>query len=308
MELRQLRYFVAVAEELHFGRAARRVHIAQPPFSQQIKSLEEEIGARLLERNSRKVWLTNEGRYFYRQAVSILEQAQEAASTVARMSKGEYGNIKVGFTETAMDSLLPEAVRSFSSKYPGVSVQFSQFGTSNQLENIRSGKLDLGFSTIFHYAMEELSSVKLFSKKHILAVPEDHIFTQKDSVSLEEIAQENLIMFPRAGQPDLHDAIMKMFTSKGFSPAISQEISGLSGASALIASGMGVTFLPENSHITRKGIALVPLQDDFPSMDIFMVWKSDEYSNTAAVFMEQVAAYFSVSDFFANEIVSSETP
>ncbi len=303
MELRQLRYFIAVAEELHFGRAARRVHIAQPPFSQQIKGLEEEVGARLLERNSRKVRLTSEGRYFYSQAVAIVEQAEEAAHTVGRMAKGEYGSIKVGFTETAMDSLLPEAVRSFSNRYPGVSMQFSQFGTSTQLERIRTGKLGVGFSTIFLHAMDGLSSVKLFSKNHVLAVPEDHIFTSRDSISLEEIAEENLIMFPRAGQPDLHDSIMKAFTSKGLVPILSQEVSGLSGASALIASGMGVTFLPENSRISRKGIALVPLQEDFPGMDIYMVWNSEEYSNTAAVFMEQVADYFSISKSFADEIL-----
>ncbi|CCO23792.1 LysR family transcriptional regulator [Maridesulfovibrio hydrothermalis] len=304
MELRQLRYFVAVAEELHFGRAARRVHIAQPPFSQQIKGLEEEIGARLLERNSRKVRLTGEGRYFYKQALSILSQAEEAAATVARMAKGEYGNIKVGFMEIAMDSLLPEAVRSFRHRYPGVSVQLSQFGATIQLQRIHSGELDVGFSTVYLHAMEGLSSVKLFSKNHVLAVPEDHIFTGRDSISLEEIAGEQLIMFPRTGQPDLHDAIMEAFTFKGLTPVISQEVSGLSGASALIASGMGVTFLPENSRVSRKGITLVPLAEEFPSMDIYMVWNKEEYSNTAGVFMERVADYFSVTKSFADEVSS----
>ncbi len=302
MELRQLRYFIAVAEELHFGRAARRVHIAQPPFSQQIKSLEEELGAKLLERNSRKVRLTSEGRYFYQQAISILDRTEEAASTVGRMAKGGYGNIKVGFTETAMDSMLPESVRSFSHRYPGVSMQFSQFGTSAQLELIRSGGLDVGFSSIYRHAMDGLSSVRLFAKNHVLAVPEDHIFTSRDSVSLAEMAGEHLIMFPRSGQPDLHDEIMKAFGKRGLSPVISQEVSGLSGASALVASGMGVTFLPENSRTVRKGIALVPLKEEFPGMDIYMVWNSEQYSNTSGVFMEWVADYFSVSKPFAEEI------
>ncbi|HAS89372.1 MAG TPA: LysR family transcriptional regulator [Desulfovibrio sp.] len=302
MELRQLRYFIAVAEELHFGRAARRVHIAQPPFSQQIKGLEEELGARLLERNSRKVRLTNEGRYFYKQAVDIVAQAEEAAETVGRMAKGEYGNIRVGFTETAMDSLLPEAVRSFSHRYPGVSTRLGQFGSSIQLERIRSGGLDVGFSTVFLHAMEGLSSVKLFSRKHELAVPEDHIFTVGKIVSLTEIAQENLLMFPRSGQPDLYDAIMNTFASKGLVPKVQQEISGFSGSSALISSGMGVTFLPENSRVSRKGIAMVPISDDFPGMDIYMVWNREEYSNTAGVFMEWVADYFSVSKSFAEKV------
>lgn len=302
MELRQLRYFIAVAEELHFGRAARRVHIAQPPFSQQIKALEEELGARLLDRNSRKVRLTSEGRYFYRQALGILDRAEEATSTVGRMARGEYGNIKIGFTETAMDSLLPEAVRSFSHRYPGVAMQFSQFGTSTQLEQIRSGALDVGFSSIFSYGMDGLSSVKLFTKKHVLAVPEDHIFTSKGSVSLTEVAGESLIMFPRSGQPDLHDSMMKSFRSRGLSPVVGQEVSGLSGASALVASGMGVTFLPENSRTSRKGIALVPLNEDFPGMDIYMVWSMTDYSNTCGVFMEWVADYFSVSRQFVEEI------
>ncbi|NDV22882.1 LysR family transcriptional regulator [Desulfovibrio sp. JC022] len=302
MELRQLRYFIAVAEELHFGRAARRVHIAQPPFSQQIKGLEEELGARLLERNSRKVRLTNEGRYFYKQAMDIVAQAEDAAATVGRMAKGEYGNIKVGFMEIAMDSLLPEAVRSFSHRYPGVSVRLSQFGASIQLQKISSGEMDVGFSTVYLHAMEGLSSVKLFSRKHVLAVPEDHIFTAEKSVSLTEIARENLLMFPRSGQPDLYDAIMDAFTSRGLVPRVKQEISGLSGASALISSGMGVTFLPENSRVSRKGIAMVPVSDEFPSMDIYMVWNREDYSNTAGVFMEWVADYFSVSRSFAGMV------
>ena len=302
MELRQLRYFIAVAEELHFGRAARRVHIAQPPFSQQIKALEEEIGARLLERNSRKVRLTNEGRYFYKQAMDIMAQVEEATATVGRMSKGEYGNVRVGFLEIAMDSLLPEAVRSFSHRYPGVSVRLSQFGASIQLEKIHSGELDVGFSTVYLHAMEGLSSVKLFSKKHVLAVPEDHIFTAKKSVSLNDIAQENLLMFPRTGQPDLYDSIMESFAVRGLVPRVRQEISGLSGASALISSGMGVTFLPDNSRVSRKGIAMVPISDEFPCMDIYMVWNRDDYSNTAGVFMEWVADYFSVSGAFAGQV------
>ncbi|NDV27900.1 LysR family transcriptional regulator [Desulfovibrio sp. JC010] len=302
MELRQLRYFIAVAEELHFGRAARRVHIAQPPFSQQIKSLEEEIGARLLERNSRKVRLTNEGRYFYKQAMDIMAHVEEATATAGRMAKGEYGNVRVGFLEIAMDSLLPEAVRSFSHRYPGVSVRLSQFGASIQLEKIHSGELDVGFSTVYLHAMEGLSSVKLFSKKHVLAVPEDHIFTAKKSVSLKDIAGENLLLFPRTGQPDLYDSIMDAFTSRGLVPKVRQEISGLSGASALISSGMGVTFLPDNSRVSRKGIAMVPISDDFPRMEIYMVWNREDYSNTAGVFMEWVADYFSVSGAFAGEV------
>ncbi|MBI9112556.1 LysR substrate-binding domain-containing protein [Maridesulfovibrio ferrireducens] len=300
MELRQLRYFIAVAEELHFGRAAQRVHIAQPPFSQQIKSLEEEIGAKLLERNSRKVRLTEEGRYFYEQAVSILEQTDLAVSTVSRMAKGESGSVKVGFMEIAMDSLLPEAIRAFRHKHSDVSVLISQLGASAQLERIRSDELDVGFSTVFMHGMEGLASIRLFSKKHVLAVPDDHAFTRKKSLSLKEIAKEKLIMFPRAGQPDLHDSIMQAFSKRGLVPIISQEVSGLSGAAALISSGMGVAFLLDNSHVSRTGITLIPVIEEFPSMDIFMVWNKDSCSNTAKVFMERVADYFSVSKIIFN--------
>jgi DNA-binding transcriptional LysR family regulator len=296
MELRQLKYFVAVAEELHFGRAAKRAHIAQPPFSQQIKSLEEDVGAKLLERNSRNVRLTAEGQYFYEQAVSILEKIDLTASTVGRMAKGETGRVKVGFMEIAMDSLVPEAIRAFRNKYSDVSILISQLGAIVQLKRIRSGDLDVGFSTVFMHGMEGLESLRLFSKKHVLAVPDDHSFTHKKKLTLKDIAKEKLIMFPRTGQPDLYDSMMEAFSKRELVPIISQEVSGLSGAAALISSGMGVAFLPDNSHVSRKGITLIPLEEDFPLMDIYMVWNKDSCSNTAKIFMESVAGYFAVSN------------
>ncbi|WP_031481844.1 LysR substrate-binding domain-containing protein [Maridesulfovibrio frigidus] len=302
MELRQLRYFVAVAEELHFGRAARRVHIAQPPFSQQIKGLEEEIGAKLLERNSRNVQLTAEGQYFYGQAVSILAQAQVVALTVARMAKGESGCVNVGFMEVAMDSPLPEAIRGFRHSSPDVSVQISQLGGSAQLAKIRSGELDVGFSTVFLHGMDGLASIRLFSKKHAIAVPDDHKFAREKSLSLEDIADEKLILFPRSGQPDLHDSIIKAFSKKRLVPIISQEVAGLSGAAALIASGMGITFLPDSSRVIREGITLIPIRDEFPTMDLFMVWKRGDLSNTNKGFMESVADYFLKCTSFFDEI------
>lgn len=253
-----------------------------------------------MERDSRNVRLTAEGQYFYEQAVLILEQSELAASTVGRMAKGETGRVQVGFMEIAMDSLVPEAIRTFRNKFSGVSVLISQLGATVQLERIRTGELDVGFSTVFMHGMEGLESLKLFSKKHVLAVPDDHLFTRKKKLTLKDIAKDKLIMFPRAGQPDLYDSMMEAFSKKGLEPIISQEVAGLSGAAALISSGMGVAFLPDNSHVSRKGITLIPIMEDFPLMDIYMVWNKDSCSNAAKKFMESVADYFAVSSVADN--------
>lgn len=298
MELRQLKYFVAVAEELHFGRAAKRVHIAQPPLSQQIKALEEELGARLFERSSRKVELTAEGRYLLDEAREILDRVSDAMETVGRMVRGEAGRMHVGFMEIAMDSHLPEIMRHFRAGYPDVGVRVSQLGASVQLERLRNGELDVGFCSVFRHGLQGLEDRLLFEKEHFLAMPEDHPLTRKEKVSLEDVAEERLIMFPRFGQPDLYDSILEAFTMKGLYPDVGQEVAGISGVTALIAAGMGVSFVPENTRIQRKGIVTRPIDGDFPAMDIYMVWKKGEPAAALRLFLEEVAASYRLGPVF----------
>lgn len=300
MELRQLKYFLAVAEELHFGRAARKVHIAQPPLSQQIKALEEELGAKLFIRNSRNVELTAEGRFFQEEALAIIEKINHAADTVGRMSKGEKGRISVGFMEIAMDSHLPEIIRSFKFDYPDVRVKVTQLGTSAQMDKLREDQLEVGFCSVFRYGLQDLEYKLLFRKEHLLAMPEDHPLADKKSVSLEDVAKERLIIFPRSGHPDLYDSIFESFNSKGLLPRTSQEVAGISGVTALIAAGMGVSFIPENTRIERKGIVTRTISDDFPTMDIYMVWKKGQPAAVVRLFMDEVASFYELEPVFDN--------
>lgn len=292
MELRQLRYFLAVAEELHFGRAAKKVHIAQPPLSQQIKALEEELGAKLFVRSSRKVELTAEGRYFMEEVTAILDRLNHVSNTILRMTKGETGCISVGFLEIAMDSSLPEIIRGFKCDYPDIRVNVSQLGASVQLERLRKEVLEVGFCSVYKYGLQDLDYKLLFKKELFLAMPEDHRLTSKRSVTLEDVSKERLIIFPRAGHPDLYDGILEAFTSKGYLPDIRQEVAGISGVTALIAAGMGVSFVPENTRIQRKGIVTRPLEDDFPTMDIYMVWKKGEPAAAVQRFLDEVTAFY----------------
>jgi DNA-binding transcriptional LysR family regulator len=300
MELRQLKYFLAVAEELHFGRAAEKVHIAQPPLSQQIKALEEELGAKLFLRNSRNVQLTEEGKYFRKEAVEIFDKINNAADTVFRMAKGETGRISVGFMEIAMDSHLPEIIRSFKYDYPDVRVKVSQLGASSQMEKLRTGQLQVGFCSAYKYGLQDLDYKLLFRKQHLLAMPEDHALAAKDSVTLEDVAGERLIIFPRVGHPDLYDSIFAAFHKKNIFPGPAQEVAGISGVTALIAAGMGVSFVPENTRIQRKGIVTRPLADNFPTMDIYMVWKKGEPTAVVSLFLEEVAAFYELESVFAS--------
>ena len=243
MEFRQLRYFVAVAQELHFGKAAERLEITQPALSKQIRTLETELDIELLTRTKRSVTLTKAGEVFLVQAQQLLQQAEEAIKLAKRTSLGELGRLVIGYTATATYTVLPELIRRFRVQYPQVELEMWELSTEAQVTAINQGEIDLGF---LHPPIDSrgLELHPLLAEEFVAVLPKNHPLTAKDSISLVDLTQESFILHPRVEGPFLYDGFLKLCRQAGFEPQIIQEVNSHQSRICLVAAGMGITFIP----------------------------------------------------------------
>ena len=211
MELRHLRYFVVVAEELHFRRAAERLHMSQPPLSQQIRALEEEVGATLLLRNQRQVELTAAGAAFLERAREILTLVEDAALEARRVQRGEVGRLAIGFVGSAMYSFVPELLRAFREQFPDVVLRLQELGTSEQLRQLENGRLDVGFMRL-PVLRPELRVETVCEEPVIAALPDLHPLAAKRRLSLEDLEGQPLVLLTRSGAPGLRAALARRST------------------------------------------------------------------------------------------------
>lgn len=279
MELRQLRYFSVVAEELHFRRAAQRLHISQPPLSQQIRQLEEELGVKLLERNNRNVELTEAGRVFWEHAAEVLQGVGKAAQAARSAAKGETGCLRIGFVAPAMDGALPEIIREYKQRRPGVVLELLELGSTEQLARLRAGMLDVGFLRAHqrkgapNVLDEREFHVQLFSRQpHVLAIPQGRPLAKKQEIALSDLAETPLVLFPRRVQPGLYDALMDCFANEQVRVNIAQEVIGARTAIALVQAGLGVAVVPgADARESRNGVAFRPVAPALPAVEILRV-------------------------------------
>ena len=217
MELRHLRYFVAVAEELHFGRAAARVHTAQSSFSAQIRDLEQEIGVKLLHRTKRQVHLTDAGRVFLVQARSTLKQAEQAIRAAKRAEEGHAGTLAIGFVPSADCISFPEIVKRFRQQHADVQIELRNLIASEQVEALRQGELDIGFMRPLR--LEKTINTERILREPVEAVlPKKHRLLSKSELSLEDVAEEELILCSRIHAPLQHDVIIAQFRAANLVP------------------------------------------------------------------------------------------
>ncbi len=263
MELRHLRYFVAVAEERHVTRAARRLGIQQPPLSQQIQALERELGVQLLHRRPRGVELTEAGRALLADARAILAHVDHALAVTRRTARGEQGRIAIGFTSSApFHPLVPRVVRAFREAHPRVSLQMEEGGTPELLEGLGSERLDAAFIRTDVAGPEGLAVETLLAEPMVLAVPKRHPFARAGSrVALRALADETFIVYRRGSGPGLYDAIIAACQSAGFSPRIGQEAPRVVSTLNFVAAGLGVTLVPASlARMRLDGVAFRALR------------------------------------------------
>lgn len=285
MELRHLRYFVAVAEELHFGRAAVRLHVAQPSLSRQIQVLERELGASLFVRRNRRIELTTAGRVFLEGARQTLEAADIAARDTQRAARGEIGRLAIGFVGSAAYVVLPSLLRAFRMRYPDVALSLHAMTTQEQVTAFQNRSIQIG---ILRPPVGErmLALQTVAHESLVVALPESHPLAQSERVLLAALANEPLILYPRADGPGVHDAIVSQCLQAGFTPRIVQEAAEMTTIAGLVAGGIGIALvLASTDHLHSWGVAYRPVDGDIPSWELALAWRQDDTSAVVRAFL-----------------------
>ncbi|MGF1470228.1 MAG: LysR family transcriptional regulator [Rubrobacteraceae bacterium] len=259
MELRELRYFVAVAEEQSFIRAAKRLHMSQPPLSLQIKNLEKELGVKLLERRPRKVFLTDEGRILLDRARVILNEVQEAEAELKGAKLGVGGKIEVGFISSVALNLLPPAIRLFRERYEKVKVELRELSSEQQAEALYKGEIQVGLIRQ-PFQAPYLETEPVLEERLVLAMPGDHPLSTLEEVPLEEIRNLPMVFFTRQLSPTLYAKIVRLHRRADVFPTIVQDAAHLQTIIGLVASGAGLAILPGSAEwFVREDVAYRPL-------------------------------------------------
>ncbi len=251
MDLKQLRYFIAVAEELHFGRAAARLFISQPALSFDIKKLEEQLGIQLLVRNNKSVKLTNAGQVLLDEARNLLLQAEKVKRLTQLSAEGAVGQLRVGFVNSMLYRGRPRAMARFEEQHPNMEVVLMEMNTSEQAQALQRGQIDIGF---VHWAKlpTEIVSECLVADPFLCCLPAGHRLAGQPSVDLAELREEAFILFPRSLSPHYHDLIIARCVDAGFSPYIRHEARLWQTIAAMVGLGMGVALLPETLCLAWK--------------------------------------------------------
>ena len=287
MELRHLRYFAAVAEELHFGRAAKRLHISQPPLSMQIRALEEELGVTLLNRTQRSVSLTQAGNALLAEAKHILARVDQAILTTRRAGRGEIGELLVGFISVADYNVLPEVLREFRRRFPLVNLTLREATTDAQLRDLVAGRIDVGF-VLPPVNEPALESVAILREPLIAALPEKHPLARKPGkLALEKLKDAPFILIPRANAPGLYDDIVSCCKTAGFSPRVEQEAIQMQTIVSLVSAELGVALIPASMmHLRRTGVTYKALRGGSPPIEIHLVWRRGDDLPALRVFVD----------------------
>ncbi len=292
IELRPLRYFVAVAEEMHFGRAAARLHMTQPPLSQTIQALESQLGTPLFSRTRRSVALTAAGRALLPEAQRLLMQAESLPALVQRAAAGESGQLRLAFVSSADYSVLPVALREFRSAYPAVQIDLREATSDVQLEELAAGNIDLGI--LIPPVPDKLKTIldyfPVLTEPLVLALPADSkLATATRKVSLKSCAGLPLIIFPRRLAPALHDQILGCFREAGLTPSIEQEAIQMQTIVGLVAAGMGIALVPQSvSNLKRPGVEYRALKEASPLVEIGLAWRRDNTSPVLQSFLDLI--------------------
>jgi DNA-binding transcriptional LysR family regulator len=284
MELRKLRYFVVLAEELHFGRAAQRLHITQPPLSMAIQSLEDELGVKLFERAPRRVTLTHAGATFVEQARTLLARADDAIELTRAADRGEVGRLRIGFMSATIYTLLPPLLRDFAARFPAVRLVLRELAMPQQLLLLRNGEIDVGF---VRPPIEdaELDAETVLSESLVVALPRGHELAKLRQIPARRLAPESFVLFQRQPGLVLHHLVLRFCIQNGFTPRVAQEATQAHAVVGLVSAGIGVALVPASVQCTRmRGVEYRPLRERSPPVETVLAWRRADASPVLAAF------------------------
>lgn len=288
-EVWQLRYFIAVAETLHFGRAAERLHISQPPLSRAIRALETRVGADLLRRTRRRVELTPQGMHFLEEARRTMAQLERAVQEVRGMGQGELGRVRVGFVSLADFGVLPGLLRAYKSARPGVTLTLREMLSPDQAVALARGELDFGLLLPPVTEAPLLDYTVVQHERFVAALPARHpLAREKGTVAMKQLAGERFVMVPREIAPGLYDIVTGLAARAGFSLHVTQEAIQMQTVVSLVSSGMGTAVVPASlAALGRKGVVYRPLADRHPALELWLAWRRGALAPAARDFLAQ---------------------
>ncbi|MFL9870139.1 LysR family transcriptional regulator [Paraburkholderia megapolitana] len=278
---RLLNQFIAVAEELHFGRAAARLHMAQPPLSQAIQNLEEMVGVALFARSRHFVALTPAGKVFLDEARALLAQGQQAIDAARRANEGVSGRVAVGFVGSVSYELLPRMLRQFRIRFPTIHIDLRELTSVEQIENLRTGKIDIGILRLPINDAADLNVRTIEVERFIAVIPRDHRLAAAQTIRLEDLADDAFMTFPPDRVPSLHAKFLLACEAAGFSPRIALEAWQMASMVSLVAAGIGVVLLPAQVRTSpHPGVVYKDLANDSDhfQLRIAVAWRSNDVS------------------------------
>ncbi len=290
MDLRQLRYFIAVAEELHFGRAAQRLAITQPPLSFNIAKLEESLGFELLRRSTREVALTPAGQVMYQEAIKILALARKAQTLAGRIARGESGTIHVGFVGSALLTQLTEVTRSFGATRPDVQLVIHELNSFEQVDALQLRQIDLG---VIHPRTLPggIGTRVLYRQGFVCALPSDHPLAARTEIGLHELQNEDFVLFPRSFSPEYHDQIVAMCMRAGFTPHIRHEVRHMLSIATLVGRKFGVSLVPASLQtIALPNLSFRPLAHPEQPAELRAIWREGDPSALVHALLAELCA------------------
>lgn len=278
MELRHLRYFCAVAEELSFTIAARRLHVSQSGVSGQVRALEEELGVALFRRTQRSVSLTPEGSAFLREAREILDRADRAVEMVTQAAKGRCGRLNVGLCGPATAPFLPRMIREFRTRQPGIALSLKDLDPAHQPQALVNGEIDVGFTRGVPNSLRGTVASEVFFREGLVAVlPQGHRLENAEAISLKDLAGDRFVFYARENAPELFDSIVSLCKRARFSPDIVDTPCLWQSILTMIEAGEGVSIVPATvQHLRAQGVVFRPLRDRGCTVDVVLAWRANE--------------------------------
>lgn len=285
-ELRHLRYFVAVAEELNFSRAARRLRMAQPPLSVAIRQLETELGTDLFQRSSREVTLTEAGRVLLEGARRTLAEADRAVTAAKRAGAGELGGLRVGFSWSARFETLPAIGRAVREQHPDVELLTEEMWNARIAPALRAGTIDVAISLCAEIS-PELAYEQIRAESVIALLATGHPLAGEQSVALSSLAEEEFVLFPRELAPRLYDTLVGLCRRAGFEPTPRKESFHTDWELRVLAEVPGITLVPQSvARFLPRGVVAVPVSEPSERLETSLVWRPDDASPTVAAFLK----------------------
>jgi DNA-binding transcriptional LysR family regulator len=273
IETRQIRYFVALAEHLHFGKAALALNMAQPALSQQIRQLEDELGTPLFERNTRRVTLLPAGNTFLARAQAILHELSLAVEEARDLNVGHSGSVRIGFVSTAAPRVIPELLNRLRRKYPRIHVDLYETDPLDQVQQLHWLKIDIGLM-LFHPNDPALNTAVIAKNRVMVALPRKHPLAARKVIPIKELAGETFILSPKTTQPDFREFVLDLCRRHGVVPKRTQQVRLIQTALPLVAGGAGIAFMPESLEELRpRSVVFRPLAGPEVSVPLYAVWK-----------------------------------